>query len=182
MIEDNGIAQTTNTKNTLSNSVEEICKSFLIKTTVLKYEDAINIFNKTKKLVKDVRKNKPNILVLKSTRLGPHSKGDDTRTKKELIKIAKLDPLKKLERKIKNGIIKNSQKKIDIKIEKIFNEVKLNTVLENKFEKNMENLDKQKNLDYLTNEKIFDNFGKRFGEKINFFFHHVLKNDKKIFF
>ena len=94
MIEDNGIAQTTNTKNTLSNSVEEICKSFLIKTTVLKYEDAINIFNKTKKLVKDVRKNKPNILVLKSTRLGPHSKGDDTRTKKELKKIAKLDPLK----------------------------------------------------------------------------------------
>ena len=63
VIEDSGIAQTTNTKNTLSNSVEEICKSFLIKTTVLKYEDAINIFNKTKKLVKEVRKNKPNILV-----------------------------------------------------------------------------------------------------------------------
>ena len=89
VIEDNGIAQTTNTKNTLSNSVEEICKSFLIKTTILKYEDAINIFNKTKTLVKDVRKNKPNILVLKSTRLGPHSKGDDTRTEKELRKILK---------------------------------------------------------------------------------------------
>tara|TARA_B100001123_G_scaffold447674_1_gene605979 strand:+ start:922 stop:2898 length:1977 start_codon:yes stop_codon:yes gene_type:complete len=183
VIEDNGIAQTTNTKNTLSNSVEEICKSFLIKTTVLKYEDAINIYNKTKILVKDVRKNKPNILVLKSTRLGPHSKGDDTRTKKELIKIAKLDPLKKLERKIKNGIIKKTQKKIHKKIEKIFNEVQLNTVFENKFEQNLENLNKQKNLNYLTNEKIFDNFnGKRFGEKVNFFFHHILKNDKKIFF
>ena len=35
----------------------------------------------------------------------------------------------------------------------------------------MENLDKRKNLDYLKNEKMFDNFkGKRFGEKINFSF------------
>ena len=183
VIEDNGIAQTTNTKNTLSNSVEEICKSFLIKTTVLKYEDAINIYNKTKILAKDVRKNKPNILVLKSTRLGPHSKGDDTRPKKELKKIAELDPLKKLERKIKNRKINKTQKKIQKKIEKIFNEVKLNTVLENKFEQNLENLNKQKNLNYLTNEKMFDNFnGKRFGEKVNFFFHHILKKDKKIFF
>ncbi len=183
VIEDNGIAQTTNTKNTLSNSVEEICKSFSIKTTVLKYEDAINIYNKTKILAKDVRKNKPNILVLKSTRLGPHSKGDDTRPKKELKKIAELDPLKKLERKIKNGKINKTRKKIQKKIEKIFNEVKLNTVLENKFEQNLENLNKQKNLNYLTNEKMFDNFnGKRFGEKVNFFFHHILKKDKKIFF
>ena len=53
--------------------------------------------------------------------------------------------------------------------------MQLNTDIENKFEKNSEILDKQKKLDYLYNEKMFDNFkGKRFGEKINFFFHHVL--------
>ena len=46
VIEDNGIAQTTNTKFTLANSVEEICKSFSIKTSVLKYEDAFKIYKK----------------------------------------------------------------------------------------------------------------------------------------
>ena len=98
VIEDNGIAQTTNTKFTLANSVEEICKSFSIKTSVLKYEDAFKIYKKTKSLIKQVRKNKPNILILKSTRLGPHSKGDDTRDNKELKRLLNLDPLKKLEK------------------------------------------------------------------------------------
>ena len=46
VVEDNGIAQTTNTKNTLSNKVEEICKSFKINTTVLSYEDAYQIYKK----------------------------------------------------------------------------------------------------------------------------------------
>ena len=82
VVEDNGIAQTTNTKNTLSNKVEEICKSFKINTTVLSYEDAYQIYKKSRILVKEVRKNNPKILVLKSTRLGPHSKGDDTRSKR----------------------------------------------------------------------------------------------------
>ena len=50
--------------------MEEICKSFKINTTVLSYKDAYQIYKKSKILVKEVRKNNPKILVLKSTRLG----------------------------------------------------------------------------------------------------------------
>ena len=183
VVEDNGIAQTTKTNLTLSNSVENICKSFAIKTTVLKYQDAYNIYSKSKKLISEVRNNRPNVLVLKSTRLGPHSKGDDTRTQKELSKLYRLDPIKKLEKKLKKISINDIQKKCQLKIDKIFNEVlkehKLN-LIQNHNTNFPEQEDKTK---YLDDVNLFKDFkGKRFGEKINFFFKNILKKDKKIFF
>ena len=183
VVEDNGIAQTTNTKNTLSNKVEEICKSFKINTTVLSYEDAYQIYKKSKILVKEVRKNNPKILVLKSTRLGPHSKGDDTRSKKELKKLFNKDPLKKLEKNINLKKRNKIQNEAKVKIDKIFNDISLN---QDKKIRSVNNQILKKNKvesDYLADNKIFDTFkGKRFGEKINFFFHQILKKDKKIFF
>ncbi len=183
VVEDNGIAQTTKTKLTLSNSVENICKSFAIKTTVLKYQDAHNIYSKSKKLVSEVRSNRPNVLVLKSTRLGPHSKGDDTRTQNELSKLNRLDPIKKLEKKIKKVSLRNIKKQCQLKIDKIFDEV-LNKHELNIAQNHKTNFSDQENkTKYLNDENLFKNFkGKRFGEKINFFFNNILKKDKKIFF
>ena len=134
-------------------------------------------------MISEVRNNRPNVLVLKSTRLGPHSKGDDTRTQKELSKLYRLDPIKKLEKKLKKISINDIQKKCQLKIDKIFNEVlkehKLN-LIQNHNTNFPEQEDKTK---YLDDVNLFKDFkGKRFGEKINFFFKNILKKDKKIFF
>ena len=182
VVEDNGIAQTTKTNKTLSNSIEKICQSFKIKTSVLKYEDAYKIYSKSVQLISDVRKNNPNILILKSTRLGPHSKGDDTRTQKELTKLHKLDPLKKLEKKIDNKTKKKIQNFSQKKIDNLFSEVLNQSLPSTNINKNNKNF-RTKKIDYLDQNNLFYEFkGKRFGEKINFFFNKIFKKDKKLFF
>ena len=100
VIEDNEIAQTTNSKDTTAGSIYDRCKGFELNVEELKYPDGLEISLKTKKIVKKVRKNLPQVLILKSTRLGPHIKGDDTRNKATLKKLKKLYPLFKLETKI----------------------------------------------------------------------------------
>ena len=74
VIEDNEIAQTTNSKDTTAGSIYDRCKGFELNVEELKYPDAFEVL-KTKKLVKGKKKPSASINI-KSTRLGPH--GDDT--------------------------------------------------------------------------------------------------------
>ena len=71
--------------------------------------------------VSKVRKKIPQVLVIKSVRLGPHSKGDDTRNAKELKKLNDLDPLIKLRKKIKNSnLLEKTEKKAEQYILRLF--------------------------------------------------------------
>ena len=178
VVEDNGIAQTTDTKKTISGSLFDKCKSFNIDVIKMKYPDAAEIYKKTKKIVQKVKKNKPQVMIIESTRLGPHSKGDDTRSKKVLNHLNKIDPLKKLEKKIKD-------KKLKVSIEE-----KSKNFIENLFDKSLKNNSSQSNriykqektnlntsLDYLESFK-----GKRFGELINHYFLNLAKRNKEVLF
>ena len=176
VVEENDIAQTTNTKDTISGNILDKCKSFKIDVQFLKYLDPEEIYAKTNKIVKKVRKNKPNILILKSTRLGPHSKGDDTRSKREIDNLKKKDPLSKYKLKLKKKDFENIQKKSKKFIKSIFERC-----LE---EKNISPNKKKKikinnfpNFDFLSDFK-----GRRFGELINHYFLKLSENDKKIIF
>jgi len=181
IVEANGIAQTTKIKDTISGSIEKKCKSFGIDVTSLGYSDAYKIYKQSLDLLKKVKKNKPQLLILKSTRLGPHSKGDDTRSREEIKKLNSHDPLKKLANKIKKKkrkILENNAKEF---IENLFTKC-----LKKKDHKISEDLNltsnkPTNNLDLKSN--IFEDFkGKRFGELINHYFIKLAKENKKTIF
>ena len=176
VVEDNGIAQTTETKNTIANKIEKITASFKIETSILNYPDAYDIYTKSKKIINKARKGYAQIIVIKSARIGPHSKGDDTRSIKQLNLIKKKDPLIKIKKKIKS---KEKIKKINLdvinEINKIFN------FKSQSYSNRKVSLQNKKNLILIDNPlKTFD--GKRFGELINHFFHIIAKKNKKILF
>jgi len=115
-------------------------------------------------------------LILKSTRLGPHSKGDDTRSKKYMKRLLEIDPLKKLEKKYLD------KKQIEV------SNLKSKKFIENIFKKNLNAnpneshhltnnniIFKKNNFDYLSTFK-----GKRFGELINHYLLNLTKYDKKV--
>ena len=181
IVEANGIAQTTKIKDTISGSIEKKCKSFGIDVTSLGYSDAYKIYKQSLDLLKKVKRNKPQLLILKSTRLGPHSKGDDTRSREEIKKLKSHDTLNKLANKInkkKRKILENNAKKF---IENLFTKC-----LKQKDHKIYEdfNLTSNKptnNFDLKPN--IFGDFkGKRFGELINHYFTKLAKENKKTIF
>lgn len=94
IIENNGIAQTSMVEQSLAGSIKKRIEAFGIKTHVIKTNDVEEIYNISKTIISEIRMNKiPQSLVVENIRLGPHSKGDDTRPT-ELIEKGRLnDPL-----------------------------------------------------------------------------------------
>ena len=120
--ENNFIAQTTPISQNLAGTIKSRVQSFNIK-----YEYSYNynfgeILDKSKKTIEFVRNyKKPAFFEIYSNRLGPHSKGDDTRSEEVLNNLALNDVLIKFKKKINNNIeIEN--KVIEI-IDKIYDEV-----------------------------------------------------------
>lgn len=93
VIEDNQIAQTTDTKYTISGSIGDRFRAFGLKVSELSYPTAEEVFKVAQKIIPEVRLGGPQAIVIKSCRLGPHSKGDDTRNIKLLEELIKIDPL-----------------------------------------------------------------------------------------
>lgn len=111
--ENNRIAQTTPSNLALSGSILSRAEAFNIKTFKNSNLEVIEIYNLAKKVISYVRNNrKPAFVEIESIRLGPHSKGDDTRSKKDIQELNNKDPLKKIQK-----IISNS-KDIDVVCEK----------------------------------------------------------------
>ena len=181
VIEENGIAQTTKTIDTISGSIKQKCQSFNIDVKTLNYEDAYKIYDVSSKLIKKVKRNKPQVLILKSTRLGPHSKGDDTRSAKEISNLKSKDPILKLSRKIKTKdrekLKKNALKFIDDLFKKCLKEDSKDNVENSKIENNDSIKRLHKRDDFLKDFK-----GKRFGELINHYFNKIAEQNKKIIF
>lgn len=98
VVENNGIAQTTQTKDTLSGSIVERGAAFGLRTWRL--DDAQPGFVKAAAdVVAAMRDGEgPGMLVIDTRRLGPHSKGDDLRDAQERRAIAERDPLAALGR------------------------------------------------------------------------------------
>lgn len=103
VIEDNGIAQSTPTKNTMAGSIVDRILAFGLRCESLEYPDARQVFEIASELCSSVRKGKPAVLVLRSARLGPHSKGDDTRPLNEIEELKKLDPLMRMIQQLPAG-------------------------------------------------------------------------------
>ncbi len=100
VVENNRIAQTTATADTVAGSLEARGAAFGIKTWRL--DDAHPGFLRDAEcVVKAVRSSRqPGLLVIDTFRLGPHSKGDDLRDPSEIEAIRARDPLARIGREL----------------------------------------------------------------------------------
>ena len=102
--ENNSIAQTTTIEQNMAGSIANRVKSFNVKFDKCSKYDFDEISKKSKKIINYTRmKKKPAFLEIESIRLGPHSKGDDTRNKKKINKLLKKDIFLKIKKKTKHS-------------------------------------------------------------------------------
>ena len=100
VVENNGIAQTTYTCDTIGGNIEARGAAFGLRTWTLADDDP-HFCRKAAAVVAEVRATqRPGFLVLDTRRLGPHSKGDDLRDDEEMDGIRGRDPLAALGRRI----------------------------------------------------------------------------------
>jgi 2-oxoisovalerate dehydrogenase E1 component len=100
VVENNGIAQTTYTRETIGGSIEERGAAFGFATWHLADDDP-EFCRKVADVVTVVRAaGRPGYLVLDTRRMGPHSKGDDLRSGEEMAGIRSRDPLAALGRQL----------------------------------------------------------------------------------
>ena len=92
IVENNGIAQTTATVNALSGTIEDRARAFGIDYLKIVDKDIALIREKTGTPILDARREPhPLLIEFVTDRLGPHSKGDDTRSSCQLSDIRKRD-------------------------------------------------------------------------------------------
>jgi 2-oxoisovalerate dehydrogenase E1 component len=96
VVENNGIAQTTETRNTIGGSIEGRGAAFGL--PVWRFDDAApDFFACVEEVVRWVRESRcPGFLIIDTQRMGPHSKGDDSRPRATIATIEERDPLRRL--------------------------------------------------------------------------------------
>src|SRR5487761_2144406 len=100
VVENNGIAQTTESRHTVSGDIEARGAAFGF-TTWRFSDDEPDFCDKVDAVVAQVRgSRRPGFVVLDTRRMGPHSKGDDLREAEELAGIRTRDPLQALGRRL----------------------------------------------------------------------------------
>jgi 2-oxoisovalerate dehydrogenase E1 component len=100
VVENNGIAQTTKTVDTIGGSILARGAAFGLHTWHVDDSDPA-VFEQVEEVVRTVRSlRQPGFLVIETMRLGPHSKGDDLRDDAEMAAIRARDPLSRLSRSL----------------------------------------------------------------------------------
>ncbi|MCC7438502.1 MAG: thiamine pyrophosphate-dependent dehydrogenase E1 component subunit alpha [Armatimonadetes bacterium] len=101
VLEDNGIAQSTPKQQEHAGDLSTRAQTFGIQTFTADSFDVLALHQTTVAAVGLVRQQQcPAFLVVNCYRLGPHSKGDDTRSPEELAAVEQRDPLRQLELQI----------------------------------------------------------------------------------
>ncbi len=101
VVEDNGIAQTTPSALGVSGEIADRAKPFGIRSYHIEDTDAVRLHEIAREAAAYVRgEGRPAWLHIRTVRLGPHSKGDDTRSEEELAELGKRDPLTLLEPRV----------------------------------------------------------------------------------
>lgn len=103
VVEDNEIAQTTPKSLTVSGSIAARAEPFGIRTFAYDGSDPIEIYELAREALDYVRaESRPGWLYLRTERIGPHSKGDDTRPAARLEQAQARDPLPPMRRRVAN--------------------------------------------------------------------------------
>ncbi|MEP6827683.1 MAG: thiamine pyrophosphate-dependent enzyme, partial [Aestuariivirga sp.] len=101
VIEDNGIAQTTPKELAIAGSIVARAEPFGVRSFSYDGSDVLEINRLATEVSDYVRKDtRPAWLYLKTERMGPHSKGDDTRSDARLRQARDRDPLPPLRQRV----------------------------------------------------------------------------------
>ena len=96
VVENNQIAQTTRTAETIGGSIAARGQAFGLPVWSVDDADPM-LFQRVEEIVAGVRASRqPGFLIIDTMRLGPHSKGDDLRDETEMSRIRSRDPLARL--------------------------------------------------------------------------------------
>ncbi|MBK1878223.1 thiamine pyrophosphate-dependent dehydrogenase E1 component subunit alpha [Pelagicoccus mobilis] len=124
VLENNHIAQTTPTNETHASSFCQRAAGFGIDSRSIDGNAPETVAQTVGELAKQIRiSNQPAFLELDTTRLGPHSKGDDTRSRQELEEIAKRDPIPRLEKLLPEDQVSQIQESVRTQIESAFEQL-----------------------------------------------------------
>jgi TPP-dependent pyruvate/acetoin dehydrogenase alpha subunit len=118
VLENNHIAQTTPIERNLAGDIASRFSAFSIDTSMLDTSDVLVIQSTAKKAITEVRqKSSPRVLILNTHRFGPHSKGDDTRPKEQILAVQKTrDPLTILSKHIARDRVKTIEEEVKVEV------------------------------------------------------------------
>lgn len=106
VVENNRIAQTTPTDMTTAGSIEKRFEAFDIPCLQLDVPTADEVYEAAFASIQSIRRGDgPHAIVIDSVRLGPHSKGDDTRDESELKAAHERDPLARTQAKLDEALV-----------------------------------------------------------------------------
>lgn len=95
VLEDNGYAQSTPAAYEQAGDITTRAESFSIPITRLNATDVLEVWQATRRIVGDIRRDsRPQMLTLQTYRLAAHSKGDDNRDPHEVAAYRAMDPLR----------------------------------------------------------------------------------------
>jgi 2-oxoisovalerate dehydrogenase E1 component len=104
IVENNKYAQSSKIEDTFSGVPFERLSSFGLKCMEVDPLELDDMANKIKNSINEVRSlKKAQVIIINSSRIGPHSKGDDYRSKSEVEEAKALDPLKKIKPQLTNS-------------------------------------------------------------------------------
>ena len=115
---DNGIAQSTPKHLEHAGELETRAMTFAIDSASIEADDVTKVYSTACDVVNKVRQHsRPFFLHVKAARLGPHSKGDDTRSKEEIEFLKQKDPLLKIAESLPIDLRMEIEQKIDARIQ-----------------------------------------------------------------
>ena len=122
ILENNHIAQTTPIELALAGSIAGRFTAFGIPAVELDSSDVLEIQAKAGELLQGIRKSgAPRALILHTCRFGPHSKGDDTRSRAEIEQIRSTrDPLILHGARLESESLQSIQREVNEEIERAF--------------------------------------------------------------
>jgi len=122
ILENNRIAQTTSIDLNLAGDIPSRFSAFGIHTQLLDTSDVLIIRSTAGQAINEVRqKSCPQSLILNTHRFGPHSKGDDTRSKDEILSLRKtFDPLSILGKRLDSSELTTIQEEVDKEVTQAF--------------------------------------------------------------
>ena len=113
VVENNSYAQTTPISLNFSGSFIGRVKGFDVSVGEIETNDVEILHQRFAPVVAKVRSTQsPHVEIIHTYRLGPHSKGDDDRSKEEIDKWREKDPLTILEKRVDDGQIKEVEGRI----------------------------------------------------------------------
>ena len=123
VLENNGIAQTNSLDDHCANNIPDRPRAFGIKTTNITTNNVEEVYLHSNNIISEIRDSSIcQVLIINQHRMGPHSKGDDTRDEESLKQISKEDPLHLLQNKLGENYLA-IYNKIKLTIDNSINEV-----------------------------------------------------------